>query len=312
VRPPARRLKRLTKISASKRGKPKTFGRIILSALLIGGFFFLTLLTNKFYRSNSKVALSIKKNNGDLLVSVFDPLQQEITNITIPSNTQLTCSRQLGIYKAKSIWQLGENNNLGGNLMKETIIKTFHFPINAWADSGAEGLASGRLWPLLKSVFSFYKSNLGVGDRLRIAFFSLGLKNFKRVDINLAETMTVKKTKLIDGEEGYLPVLNIPEKISVIFSDSQAAKQGYKLMLKDATGKNFVAEEVGKTIEVLGVKVAFVSKENIKNSDCFISGKEDYLRARIAQVFSCEVKKKKLESNFDFELEIGEKFAERF
>lgn len=274
-------------------------------------FLFISLLT-KFWNSSDKLVLATSLKNGDVLVTAFDPTGGEVTNISIPGSTQVSVSRQLGTWKLRSVWALGQNEKISGKLLAETITKNFRFPAVAWADSPAAAFSQNSLGPLLKAVFSPYPTNLKFGDRVKIAVFSLGVKNTNRVDINLAETSYLKKTKLIDGENGYLVADDAPPAILVVFSDPQIASGNFRVNIKNASSKASLPDYVGGVLEVLGAKVASVADEKTAGTDCEIAGKDARFLRKVAEIYSCKVANTAPEGSFDMEIRLGEKFAKRF
>ncbi|MCK4588486.1 hypothetical protein KAT60_01585 [Candidatus Woesebacteria bacterium] len=286
----------------------KSLGLILLFFTLL---FFLIFQSN-FWDSDSKLTLVVNKKDGDVLIAIFNPVVDEVTSITIPKNTQLKVARQLGTWKAGSIWQLGENEDLEGKLLQETITYHLKLPVVAWADSPAEGFVNGGLVALVKAVILPYKTNLKMGDRMKLAFFSFGVKNFKREEINLAETKLLKKTRLIDGEEGFVLISGLPASILALFSDIEISQKDVSVLIRNATGKKSVPEQVGEVIEVLGAKVAAIKKEESEEFDCMVLGKDQKAVEKLVQVFSCEKGKGLPSGSFDLEIKIGEGFARRF
>ena len=304
---PARR-KRRSRNKKKRFSSVKSLGLILLFFTLL---FFLAFQTN-FWNSGSKLTLVVNKKDGDVLIAVFNPVVDEVTSITIPKNTQLKVARQLGTWRAGSVWQLGENEGLEGRLLQETITHHLKLPVIAWADSPAEGFANGGLVALVKAVSLPYKTNLKMGDRIKLAFFSFGVKNFKREEINLAETKLLKKTRLIDGEEGFVLISGLPASILALFSDIEISQKDVSVLIRNATGKKGVPEQVGEIIEVLGAKVAAIKKEESEKFDCMVLGKDQKAVEKLAQVFSCEKGKGLPSGSFDLEIKIGEEFARRF
>ena len=305
---PAQRRKRIANFN--KKGKKKSVVRLIALALVAVFILYLTL-TTKYWNSKEKLSMAVVSPDGGVVVSVLDPQNGEITNISIPKNTQVEASRELGTWKIKSIWALGVNEKLGGRLLKDTVLKNFKFPVSVWADKGAFGFASGDTLGTLKAVFFPYDTNLKMGDRLRIGFFSLGMGNSKRTDVDLTKSGYLKKTKLTDGEEGYVLSGKIPKDLLVVFSDSEISRLGLKVNIKDASGDPSVAQEVAEVIEVMGAKVAAVTKEPKISSDCRIWG-SNFFAKDVSKLLSCKLEKERPGGRFDLELEIGEGFAARF
>lgn len=309
------RSRRSRRIFSYRKKKHSSYKSLIVSGillLLIAVFFLVLGLTTKYWGRYERISLVINNPSGDLTVTTFNRGSGEISNIQIPGSTQLAVSRQLGSWKARSVWKLGENEKLGGELLRESIIKNFNFPVIAWADSSAIGLANGNFWSAIKSVFAINKSSLGFGDRVKMAFFSIGVNNMKRNEIDLTQTSYLKKARLVDGEDGYLISGGLPDSLLIVFAEPALAKRGLKANIIDASGKNLLGQDVGETLEVLGIKVASVEKQTPDGSDCLIEGKEAELIKKLARLFSCQKEIKSLDSRFDIEMRIGEAFAKRY
>lgn len=306
---PARRRKRILKKKRKKKANPLIKPFIYL--LLIASLLLFLLFQTKFWDKNSKIPLVINTKEG-VVISVFDPKAEEITNIYIPANTQVRVARQLGSWKIGSVWELGLNEGFDGRLLAETVTYHMKFPVVAWADQKALGLATGNVVESIKSIFSPYKTNLKIGDRVKIGLFSPRVKNFKRRDIYLEETNYLKLTKFVDGEEGYILVGGVPNSLLAVFADPEITELAPKILISDSTKKAYIAEEVGEIIEVLGAKVVSITKDEKEGLDCEVISANKGIAKKIARVFSCDIINNATSGNFDLEIKIGEEFARRF
>jgi hypothetical protein len=311
---PAQRRKRLAKYREEKRRikKPLTFLKFVIPLVILLFLSFFLFLNTKLYSRNHKLTLVSQKKNGDIAISVFDPKENEITAYTIPGNTQLIVSRQLGTWKVKSIIQLGINENIGGKLLAETIIRNFNFPIIAWQEGGGEGFVSGKFGSLVKDIFFSGKTNLSLSDRINLGIMSLGVADQARSERDFTETGILRKTRLVDGEEGYVLSGEPSTAISSVFAENENNNNVIKVAIIDATGIRNIAEKIGKTIENLGTKVVSIQDEEVSDTDCFVSGKDKEIVERVALIFSCQEEKAKNEETFDLILRLGQKFAKRF
>jgi hypothetical protein len=307
---PAQRRKRFKRFKSHKRGF-----RFLRVVLVLGIFLLLTLfisLQTKFWDGETKVVSAISQKDGDVLVSVFDPEAESITNIVIPGSTQLSVARNLGTFRLKSIWQLGANEKVGGRLLAETITKNFHFPVTNWGDGNLAGISQTSFPAIIKGIFTPAKTNLKIGDRLKMGLFSLGVKNPKRININLKEGNTLRKTKLIDGEEGYLLIEANLRSFYPIFSENVISRQNLRVQIIDHTGSGGIADQVGQTLEVLGVKVASLEREEKDEEDCSFRTEDEILAKKVSAIFSCRKEKEKVEGNFDLTIRLGSEFARRY
>ncbi len=308
---PAQRRKKRAKQKARKNRK-NSFLKLLFIFLVPLLIFFLVTFQTRFWRSSAKTFLVVSKESGEVVISVFDPGLEKITNIIIPKNTEVDVARQLGRWKLGSVRELGENEDLKGKLLAETIVKHFKLPVAAWADAPALGFADGDLLGVVKASLLPYKTNLRVGDKLKLGLFSIRIKNIKRENIDFSEGNILKKVTLIGGEEGYVLAGRLPNYIVALFSNPSISSKGATVVILDATGKANVAEEVGEVIEVMGVKLANIKKEEVDDSDCEVKGKKKELLEEIAQVLSCKELKVAPEGNIDLEIKIGKAFSKRY
>lgn len=284
---------------------------LVALVLLVALTIYLYLRTG-FWNTKSKLSIAIKKDTGEVLISTFDPTVSEITNITIPGNTEVHVARSMGTLQIKNVWQLGENQGLDGKLLSETITRHFKFPVVAWADNEALGFTETNLISLMKAAILPYKTNLKIGDRVRIAIFAAGVNNPKRAEIDLSETSYLAKTILVDGDEGYTVAGSFPKGLLVVFSDPQISNKATTVKILDASSKVGLAQELGEVIGVFGAKVASVDKVEGEEFDCEVKGKEREIVEKVAKLFSCRKVEETIEGGFDLEIAIGEEFARRF
>lgn len=281
----------------------------LVAALVI--LFLLLFSKPSYWDTSSKIAIAVNGSDGPQIV-VFDKELEEITQVHIPKDTEMQVARQLGTWKIGNVWQLGENEKLGGKLLAESI--TFHlkFPVYAWADGGAMGFVEGGPFSFLKAVVAPYKTNLTFADRLKITQFVLRVREFKKSEIELSETSVFRRTKLIDGSEGYQLTGLVPVSILALFSDTQIAQNQTRVVIYDATEKYKLAEEVGEIVEIIGAKVTAIKKEEKADFDCKVLGVDKKSVEKVALVLGCEKGKEEVAGNFDLEIYLGVDFPKRF
>lgn len=288
-------------------------GLIFLLILLIFTSIFFLFYKNLggVWDGKNKVSLVTQKDES-VIVSVFDPKLETVTNIKIPGNTEVEVSRQLGTWKLSSVWKLSENEGKIGELVSQTVTKNFKFPVFLWGDSIANGFGEGDLGSVLKAVFYRYRTNLKFLDRVRISMFMLGVKQGNKLYIDLSDTTLLKKTRLADGLEGYVVSPKGSEKLLNIFSDNEVAQMNLKMIIRDQGGKPKVAEEVASVIEVLGPKLVSITKEEREDFNCIVSGKIASFTKRVSRTLGCSIAEVSSLDNFDLEIKIGENFVKRF
>jgi len=292
-----------------KKSPKKNYKLLVIAILFLTvGLLGIFLLKTRSWVGDAKLTLVINSSK-EIYVAVFDPVADDITAVKIPGSVEVDVARRLGKIRLASIWQLGIDEKLDGKLLAETVTKNFRIPIVAWADMEALGFINKG--NVIKALYSSYKTNLTFSDKLRLFFFTLGVKEFKRTDLDLSQTSFLKGKKLADGEMGYVVTDVMPQKLIVVASDNLVSRQDLKVILTNASGDSQLSEKVGIIVESLGTKIAAVDNLKEEDFDCVVKGKDIELDKRFALVLDCEVSKT-TSGNFDVEIKFGKKFLQRF
>ena len=296
-----------------KEGQPKKSWKMLKIAvflLLPISLFVLVFGTTKFWDGKHKLAIVLSGGGEDVDVAVFDPTAATLTVINIPGSTEVDVARNFGRWRLKSVVKLGEKEDLEGALLAETLTRHFRFPVFAWGQDGAKGFMEGDLPNLLRATFTPYKTNLGIGDRVRLMYFGLTVKNSKKVQIRLAETRYLKKTTLSDGEEGFELSGNITASLAAVFSEPDFTYESGRTKIIDRTGVG-TGKLLAQSAEVLGLKVVSINNEQSQESDCLVAGKEIKSAVLVSRLFGCEML---VDDDLDLDLVItvGKDFAKRF
>lgn len=316
VQPTIRRAK---KRSTRTHSTPKyTFS---LKKLLVYGvvFVFIALIItlirtpSQFWNSSKKLSVVYPVASGDVEVAVFDPRLNEITRVVVPSTTEVTTARQLGTWKVKSLWQLGENENLEGALLAETLTNHLQMPTVAWADNRFEGFVNGSTKDAIKSFATLSHTNLSFKDKLFLLFFTTKINNTGYNIIHLSDTSYLRETELEDGTAGYTTFATLPQEIAAVFTANSFSGREVTVALYDQSNSSRVAVEIGKVVEVLGAKVALVSNYGGESDvECTVRGRDSATALVLADVFRCKAEITETKTSFDIEMTIGNEFVRRF
>ena len=277
-----------------------TKGISLLALVLAAGYLFV-VLTTKFWNGKDKFGFVFFRGD-EVRVTVLDPKLEEMTVLVIPGDTQVEVARNYGTLRLKNVWQLGINEKLDGDLLAGTVTKNLLFPVFLWSSSDTD--------QALKFIFFPGKTNIPFGDRLSASLFAMRVGGLNKVEIDLAKSQFLQKGVLTDGQAGYRINRILSERLTVYFADDEFSERGLKVYIKDTTGVFGVAEKVGEILEVMGGKVVAVDKGNTNDADCEILAKDVKVAKKIARLFACRIAKD--ETDFDLEMRIGKKFAQRF
>ncbi|HET7099093.1 MAG TPA: hypothetical protein VFI61_02580 [Patescibacteria group bacterium] len=310
MRPAKRRI-----IRAKNKEKGRKHGLIfkLLIPIAIVLFFILFVkISTRYWNGKDKVAFVFRQNGGASVgVTVLDPTLNEIVTMTIPGETQVEVAKNYGTLRLKNVWQLSFNEKLKGDLLAETVTQNFLFPIKLWSEEDAQNLSKSNIAGIVKFIFLPIKTNISLGDRLSISLFALRVPKLNRTEIDLGKSQFLHKEKLSDGQVGYVLTGRISERLSIYFTDTDFSQSGATIYITDATNKFGIAQKVGEIVEVMGGKVVSIDKKDeLKDTDCTVSGKNSKIVKKTAMFFGCT--QKSTVSNFDLEITLGSKFAKRF
>lgn len=306
---PARRRKRRRKEKERAKRNPWLLLLTTVAAIAVGAFF---ITSSKSWDSKSKLTLLVHDPKGDVNLLTFDPVMEEISVIVIPSNTEVEVAQHFGTYQLGNVWKLGQSEGLQGNLLSKTITKNFKFPVYVWAENEALGFASTNYIEVIKAVVSNYRTNLSLGDRFKIAAFSISVSNSRRVELDLSKTQYLSKTKLVDGQDGYIIEKDIPVSILSIFTNPIISGREHRVVITNETGNAAVAERVGEVVEVLGVQVASVRRGDGDTEGCIVGGNDQSSVEIISKIFDCSIKKRDQDANLDIEIVLGSNFEDTY
>ncbi len=205
--------------------KRNSFNVILVLFILVIAFCVLFfVISPKNWNGKTKFSIVGEDDSGNISIEILDPANSAVTNISIPASTEVEAANQLGTWKLGSITKLGQDKNLGGDFLKNTVIKSFSFPIDS-------------------------SSNLSLLDKLRIKFYLLTIGNTAKLDINLANTNYLNKRQLVDGTPGYQIESVMPTKIESYFTED-FLDTNQNILINNATGSVSVGNMVGKVLQV--------------------------------------------------------------
>ena len=263
----------------------KSQALLIFLSLICLGFVIWSFGFFSSWDGKSKLSVVSQSGTGDVAVTVYDPGSYGITVIKIPADTLVEAANNLGTWKLGSISKLGIDKNLGSWFLKNTVVKSFYFPIDA------------------------VPANLSILDKLKIYVFSLSIGNTGKNTIDLANTSYLRRSQLVDGSLGWQITDTMPLSVESYFSVSGTSMN---VLIKNMSGSKRSAVIAGKVVEALGERVASVQNLDASDTDCKAVGLSDKIITEIAKVFSCQKEIKKPADNFDIEIDLGKKFTSRF
>jgi hypothetical protein len=310
---PARRRRTRRRKNTKKEVPIRRVIYLIIASFLLGIYLYFSSET-RYWEGDNKISVVYQRRDGDVEISVFDPEVDEIKNIVIPGDTQVEVARNLGVLKLVNVNKLGINEGLEGRLLAETVTKYFNFPVYVWANENMSDFVSGNPIKIVTAIFSVSNTNLTFSDKIRLAFYSLKIKNTENTTIELAKTSYIRKGTLEDGQEGYLLARTPSTTLLSIFAEPKISKSTPRISIVNKSNTPLIANEVGEVVEVLGAKVTSITNTGDDvdgKTDCIIIGKNKEVVKLLSRYFSCKTKDK-ASGEFDVEMQLGDKFRRRF
>lgn len=278
-----------------KESRPIHWSRTILA---LGVGLFLVAAMVMIMRPSLKVfSVAVAGGDGNIDVYVIDMSKGSIVSVQVPNETEVELGMNRGKLRAGSVWRLVKSENLPGQILADTTMRTFHFPVDYWAEESA-------LYNALNP-----QTDMPFGLKMRLGLL---LRTKPITKINLSETSYLVRGTLTDGEIGWLVSESVPLALASLFTDYQISEGSTVINILNNTGEGqYRLEDVVSTLEILGGKVAPISQRGKLSGVCRVSAKDENTRIRIASVFNCEIATEAPEA-FDAELELGDQFLERF
>lgn len=303
---PARRRKK------SRNRKRKSFPKWVFPAFILLSLFIFIFIHTKYWGKNLNLAVVSPSDSG-VVVRIFNQTRREMYIVNIPGNTQVETAHDLGTWRIGSVWQLGINEKLGGRLLSDTVIKNFMFPVGVWAGSDFNKIINGNFIEILGSVIFSKRTNLGVGDRVRIAYFSHKIKDFQRYNVDLADTKFLERTKLKDGKLGFIVTNDFSQKLLPAFAEFEKGKILISVFYEFEDKS--IANNIARTLETMGAKPILIKKVSPDyypfSDSCLVRGDKSGIAERVASIFSCGFKSD-LDKGGNIEIILGKGFSERF
>lgn len=286
---------------------------IFAAAVFLVAFLAFSLRT-QVWDGKSRVSVAIENGTDGVVLAVLDPVSEQIISYSIPAATEVEAARQLGVWQIGSLWKLGQDEKVGGNLLSNTITKSLHLPTEAYASKSALGIIQGGVFESIISAIrvSSSSTNLTLGDRIRMAIFSSRLGSKNKIDIDMVDTGYLMEKRLPTGEDGFVVRNTTPSSLVKVFADSDVSKEQARIRLTEETMGGSLSRPITDVIETLGGKILSLERHDVSATDCEIWGTADKTIEKIAGVFSCKVVHKELTASFNVEMVVGADFEKRF
>lgn len=330
--------------------KRRKFAILLRLALLAS--FFISAVVVGFLVLKVARSSSLPKNGRATVVFATKPVlllsfepQGELTVVSIPEKTYVETSRGFGSYRIGVVWELGEQEKLGGELLKETTQEFLGVPVDGWVGSengktresaflqnwkmenGKEEILSLKnkltSWAILirpKELLNFgknLKTNLTIFDLARVWLRAKNTRFDKINFLDLGQTTALSSLILADGSTAKTFDQALLDAVCLgLFKDSRFSNEHIAVEVLNGTDKQGLANRVARLINNLGGEVVSVANSPQKASRCQIRGESQFLKSftgqRLGQIFGCIIlPEKPHDSRADIQILIGEDYWQK-
>ncbi len=293
----------------TKKPRKRRLWFIVSLPLLAVSFAVFIVLSSAYWDGEFNFTVLVGNKSGAVALYTFHEQSHSIVKVLIPGDTEVDVARNYGKLKIKNLWQLATNENIDGQLIQQTVTKSFMFPVEAWIADDEVSFFEGDFFDRLVALVSPVASNLTLGDKLRIFLYSLKITNENYSEIDLKDYPNyLVIARLLDGESGY--VVNpeaMPARLIGLYSDPRILTSNVTSLVVYSPGTKGKGRHLSTIIETLGTKVALLESGDEVNVDCEVRSINSYVRKKMARVFNCKESKNLPRGNFGLEIAVGEK-----
>lgn len=313
---------------AQKKRKEAKRWRLVKTIFLLIGLVLILGIGYRIWGSfsacvwDSKSRLTLALNTEPLLIVSFAPSEKSLTFLSFPGKTYIEAIHGYGFYKTESLWQLGELENNGGEILMGSFQEYLGVPVDAFVSQPGLEIETDRIKEsylrLLQSLFlGEGVTNLTRWDLWRL-WWGIRKVRFDKINVlDIQETDAVREVILPDGSEALeSDPLCLDRLVNRFFSDQRIRNEDLKVGVFNATGYSGLAKRAARLINNLGGQVVEVGDWPQTEASCLIKGNRQLAKAflvkKLSQVFHCQYKtEEEGESSVDISLILGEDYWQK-
>jgi hypothetical protein len=188
----------------------------------------------------------IRVEGEKISLESYRPETRRWLEFLIPAQTYIQLPFGYGDYQLKNVYQLGELENKGGELLQRTVQDMMAVPVQGWLVNSAEAKVTNLSW----------------WDDLRLSLARIwGVK--KKIEFKLEETAGLRKDSLRDGTQVYrVEERFLDELINQEFFDQRMIDEGLAVAIVNSSGVSGMAATAGRLASNLGNQVVWLGNED--------------------------------------------------
>lgn len=311
-----------------KKAKKNHRLKVIAYWLLGLGLLFLAGGGFRLYQANQKSVVQTHGRVNFLLVGEQIALvslgvgPKEITVLVIPADVEIRATRGFGIYRLGSLYQLGQMEGLGGELLKESAQEYFGLPVDGWIKIAnikyqISDIKSTLANSLVKLIFKRGgETSFTFFDLVRLWWETRKVFQHQIQVIPLDDIIALKRKVLLDGSKVWeIDKNRLDSWLQDNMGEFQIQEEGLAIRVINATDYTGLGAAVARIITNMGGRVVEIKSEKlkIKNEKCEIRSegerKSAFTIQRLLRTLGCEfVEEEESDGRAEVTVVVGEDY----
>lgn len=280
-------------------------------ALFLSVWQIISVVKNAVWDGKSRISLAV--DSQEVYLISFSPEEEKLLVVSIPPEVYVEATHGFGFYPFGAVYELGEIEKMGGEVLASTAQEFFATPLEGWikinpSDEGQkfkindQKSAKEKIVELLTEET---RTNLSFWDKLRLWWQIRGVRFDKVIFFDLGE-----EEIFADGDANFTKLNQL---LRPFLIEEGIRQESFKIEVLNSTDKSGLGGKVARFVNNLGSEVISIGNQDKLLDRCLIRVKKDDLNKlttrKLKKVFSCEVEESdSLESRSDLLFIIGGDF----
>lgn len=309
--------------------KKKNKLRVTAFWLLVIVFLFLVGGALKFFKANrfcwnGQDDINFVIAAEDVFLVSVEPTEKRLVVLRIPAQLVIEASRGYGEYRIGAIYELGELEKKGGELLRESVQEYFGVPVERYLKiPNTQYAIPNTRNGLLKILNSLILKREGATDFSPVELFRLWwtirkVPSDRLISLDLSKFNLVEEKSLADGSKVLTLERGASDNLAAkYFTQKKIREENLAIKVVNATSHAGLANQAARIINNMGGRVVSVETKETEGEKCQVMAGEKKRKSRTVEsllgIFNCDFTAADLSGQpAEVVLEVGEEYWERW